>query len=136
MQKKPSRPFGVTVIVLISMSSVLVTLLAMAAIPSLMPLATFGQVTPYDVANTLLLPFQLILAFGLWYLRRWAWTLYMMRLGMSMIINLQAHFAGAATVNYIYMALDVVIVFYLNQRDVQRAFGYEVPETPEEDILT
>jgi uncharacterized membrane protein (DUF2068 family) len=128
------------VIVLISMSSVLVTLLAMAAIPSLMPLAdrlsAFGQFTPYDIANTLLMPFQLILAFGLWYLRRWAWTLYMMRLGMSMIINLQAHFAGAADVNYIYMAMDVVIVFYLNQRDVQRAFGYEAPEMPEEDILT
>src|SRR5690606_3564647 len=99
-------------------------------------LRTFGQFTPYDVANTLLMPLQLVLAFGLWYLRRWAWTLYMMRLGMSMIINLQAHFAGAADVNYIYMAMDVMIVFYLNQREVQRAFGYEPDDAPEEEILT
>jgi hypothetical protein len=50
-----------------------------------------------------------------------------------MIVVLQAHFSGQADVDYFLMAVNVLVVFYLNQRDVQYAFGHDRP-VPAEDI--
>ncbi|MDQ7026850.1 MAG: DUF2127 domain-containing protein [Anaerolineae bacterium] len=127
---KPKRPFGVAVIVLLTLAIVSVTLFPLLALPSLPSwtvlneLEIYAAVTPFRVVNIVLVPFQLLLAFGLWYLRRWAWVLYMIQLGISMTVSLQAHFSGHGDADYVGMAINVLIVFYLNQRDVQQAFGY------------
>jgi uncharacterized membrane protein (DUF2068 family) len=128
--EKPKRPFGVTVIVILTVLSIIFnisTLLAIPNLPVIERLEIFTNFTQSDVINILLIPLQLILAFGLWYLKRWAWVLYMLQLGISMINGLQAHFRGLADVDYLVMAINVLVVFYLNQRDVQRAFGYVLP---------
>lgn len=133
---RPERPFGVTVLVVISLISALITLLSAldpARLPVTVPLFLrfYSQITPSDILNVLLVPLELFLVFGLWYLKRWAWVLYMIRIGLSMMLNLNAHFAGTDP-NYLLMALDVLLVFYLNQRDVQQAFGYRRGSTDEE----
>jgi hypothetical protein len=135
---RPERPFGVTVLVVISLISALITLLSVldpARLPVAVPsfLRFYSQITPSDILNVLLVPLELFLVFGLWYLKRWAWVLYMIRIGLSMMLNLNAHFAGTDP-NYLLMALDVLLVFYLNQRDVQQAFGYRTG-APEEEML-
>lgn len=131
-----SRPFGVNVIILLILLSVLLFLsvpLAIAISPALS--AEIGPVdyTLIDVTNALWVPAQLATAWGLLRLRRWAWVLVMFRVGFSLLLNLYAHFSATLTPDYLVMVGDVVIVFYLNQRDVQRAFGYfshddDVPE--------
>ena len=129
--EKPKRPFGVSVIVLLTCASIAVTLLRLAMFPSepnvpfLTELGLYVAFTPFSVVNALLIPFQLILVFGLWYLKRWAWVLYMLQLGISMVAGLHAHFSNDMEADYLVMAVNVVVVFYLNLRDVQLAFGYK-----------
>ncbi len=132
---RPKRPFGVTVIVLLTLASGLVILFPILTLPSLplvRDLEVYAAITPSDLVNVMLIPAQLVLAFGLWYLKRWAWVLYMIQLGISMIVGLQAHFSGQTESDYVVMAVNVLVVFYLNQGDVQRAFGYHPQPTHEE----
>lgn len=138
---RESRPFGVTVIVLVSLLSVAVTLIAAAddtllSLPDVLiaSLGAYTQLTPFEVVNVLLVPLEVFLLFALWHLKQWAWLLYMLTLGFSMVVHLQAHFAGTDP-NYVLMMLHVVNVFYLNQRDVQRAFGYDEHRTEDEVMV-
>jgi hypothetical protein len=62
----------------------------------------------------------LIVSVGLWRLRRWAWIATMTWAGINMAQALWAYWIGEP--QYTAMALSVVIVLYLNQRDVQLAF--------------
>jgi hypothetical protein len=129
--EKPKRPFGISVIVLLTCASIAVTLLRLSMFPSapniplLTELGLYVAFTPFSVVNALLIPFQLVLVFGLWYLKRWAWVLYMLQLGISMVAGLQAHFSDDIEADYLVMAVNVLVVFYLNLHDVQLAFGYK-----------
>jgi hypothetical protein len=62
----------------------------------------------------------LIASVGLWRLQRWAWSATMLWAGINMAQALYAYYVGEP--QYSAMALSVVIVLYLNQRDVQLAF--------------
>lgn len=62
----------------------------------------------------------LVIAAGLWRLQRWAWVAVMLWVGVSMTSALVAYVDGVP--RYPVMALSVLIVFYLNQRDIQQAF--------------
>ncbi len=62
----------------------------------------------------------LIVSVGLWRLRRWAWVATMIWAGVNMAQALYAYWVSEP--QYSAMALSVVIVLYLNQRDVQLAF--------------
>ena len=135
--EKPKRPFGISVIVLLTCVSIAVTLVRLSIYPSplnvpfLAEIGLYVAFTPFSIVNALLIPFQLILVFGLWYLKRWAWVLYMLQLGISMVAGLHAHFSDEIEADYLVMAVNVVVVFYLNLRDVQLAFGYK-PQQREE----
>jgi uncharacterized membrane protein (DUF2068 family) len=58
---------------------------------------------------------------GLWRMQRFAWVLIMIQVGLSMAFDLWGYFHGYPS--YASMLIDVIIVFYLNQREVQRAFS-------------
>jgi uncharacterized membrane protein (DUF2068 family) len=73
------------------------------------------------LALGLVVAWHLAIIIGLWLLKRWAWFLVMMQLGLSMALCLWAYFQGVHL--YVYMWLNTIMVFYLNQREVQYVFG-------------
>jgi len=91
----------------------------------------FGEVT-VDIIETdnpelarflflAIISVQSLIIVGLWQLRRWAWVLIMVQVGLSMLSDLYGYFYG--DYSFLSMIIDVIIVFYLNQREVQRAFS-------------
>ena len=63
----------------------------------------------------------LVSALGLLLFRRWAWLLAMVTTGIFVAVDIMGFFAGEA--NYIWMALNIITVFYLNQREVRVSVG-------------
>ena len=66
-----------------------------------------------------------LLIIGLFTLRRWAWVAGMVLVGVGLGFNILLYFRGNP--QYLNMLLEVVLVFYLNQRDVQQAFRRRKP---------
>lgn len=131
------RPFGVMIIIIINLLTAILIVTTFAfnteIPPALYP--TFERIFgDTDVVRIVLVAGQLVIIAGLWFLKRWAWVVLMIRLGMSMFFNLREHFWGSPDVDYLLMLMDVIAVFYMNQREVQRAFGYEDPNAREELI--
>jgi hypothetical protein len=128
------RPFGVTVIIILE----IVSLIYLGINFLLQDVTDWLWVIPplpgiLDVlAQKLRLPvvflvgYQLLVVVGLWFLKRWAWFLLMIQLGMNMITELLLYFYGVPL--YLYMVFSVLMVFYLNQREVQRAFEHKNPQ--------
>ncbi len=130
MEKSTSnkRPFGVTVIIillLISLGSLIgdLTGVPISQLPNFLPAGLYDNVNYAIILGVGMIVFQLVIIIGLWRLQRLAWFLLMIQLGVSMGIGLGAYFNGHKL--YSYMLLNVIMVFYLNQRDVQHAFGYQ-----------
>ncbi len=67
--------------------------------------------------------FQIVLVIGLWQMRHWAWLLVMITTGITMATQIWRYFNDLP--DYLGMAVNVIVVFYLNQRDVQQAFKQE-----------
>jgi uncharacterized membrane protein (DUF2068 family) len=63
---------------------------------------------------------QLVIIFGLWRLQIWAWFLIMIQIGVSMTGDLVRYFSGDPF--YPTMLLNILMVFYLNQREIQQTF--------------
>jgi hypothetical protein len=125
MEEQPNRkrPFGVLVLILLQMVSILGIALDITVVQIGQPSIYFGTVQN----PTLLLVFQilyilylLVVAVGLWQLRRWAWFIIMVQLGLTMALGLWLYFLD--TPFYLGMVVSVIMVFYLNQREVQQAF--------------
>lgn len=123
-----SRPFGIIIIILINIFTTII-LVTTPVNSNLLPpflreiiIDTLGN---YDIVTAVMLVGQVIIIVGLWFFRRWAWAVVMVRLGFSLFFNLREHFTGTQDVDYLLMLLDVAVVFYLNQREVQNAFGYQ-----------
>ena len=125
------RPFGVSVIILMIF---LFSLLLMLVFASSLGI-TYGKDVTQSLeledapASSLMLhygiiPFfiiaELIIIVGLWRLQHWAWFLLMLQVGLSMLGDIRGYFYGQPV--YITMVINVIIVFYLNQREVQRIF--------------
>ncbi len=124
------RPFGVKVIIVLQILSLLAFFVAVSLAPVGGTIFPFSQPQAVEllllqsqllpILGGLTIAFQTVFILGLWQLKRWAWLLLMIQLGVSMAINLWRYHQGAP--HYFDMLLDVLIVFYLNQRDVQHAF--------------
>lgn len=117
------RPFGVIIIILLQLLTV-ISLVAdlYFASPHLSIASVVGniQVAVPPLPAVVIIAYQIVVIVGLWFLRRWAWFLLMVQLGLSMGGQLLLYFEGQPM--YIYMFISVITVFYLNQREVQRAF--------------
>ncbi len=122
------RPFGVTAIIvlqLISLASIIgdVAGFPVSQLPSLLPIQWKDNTNYVFAMGIAIAVLQIAIIIGLWGLQRWAWFLIMIQLGVSMAIGLVSYFNGLQL--YSYMLLNVIMVFYLNQRDVQIAFGHK-----------
>lgn len=131
--KAPRRPFGLNAIIVLQLLMVLfsATLLALVGLALWVMVANVEELPPpninlgFDELVTLVLMFvvNLVCAIGLWLRRRWAWFLTMLQLGAFMLSDLHSYFSGAAPEAYAWsMLLNVMMVFYLNQREVQAIF--------------
>ena len=134
--KAPRRPFGLNAIIFIQLLLVMLS-------AALLAVVGFAQWVMYSIAEdlpsleinlgiveivTLILMFfvNLVCAIGLWRRQRWAWFLTMFQLGVFMISDLYSYFTGAAPESYAWsMLLNVMMVFYLNQREVQAIFMHK-----------
>jgi uncharacterized membrane protein (DUF2068 family) len=120
--KKGKRPFGINAILLLLVLLVLNNgvdvLRALAGLPP----HTFPEVGVLVILmlNVAFVIFYAVLAVGLWQMRDWAWYVAMVASGLSMFFLIWRHFYGGQP--YVDMFLIVVIVFYLNQREVKAAF--------------
>ena len=127
------RPFGVNAIVVLLLISAVLEVAGGGAAFSLLLTGNmsireyFPKAEPLVLGQFALVVIEgladLVAAIGLLMMRRWAWVLVMLVVGYRMASNLWLHFSDGGG-DEIEMVLDVIIVFYLNQRDVQRAFGY------------
>lgn len=64
---------------------------------------------------------EAFIAIGLWRLQRFAWVLIMIQTGLGMASDLWGYFHGYPS--YTSMLINIIILFYLNQREVQKAFS-------------
>ena len=62
----------------------------------------------------------LILAIALWMLKSWAWIASMALQGLSLFAALVGYLRHHP--NYISMVLGILLVFYLNQQEIQAVF--------------
>jgi len=122
-KSRRKRPFGVIVLVVLQLLLVVSQVLGWAWSPIQMGgLLRFGQMTSAFLFCSALIGIliTLVVAAGLWFLKRWAWFLVMLQLGVRMLVLLRLYYSGQP--QYVEMLLSVLTVFYLNQREVQRAF--------------
>ncbi len=67
---------------------------------------------------------QLLVGIGLWTLRKWAWTLAVVVLGIRVILDIVGIVTGAAVVaGIINLIVSLILLWYLFRPNVQRAFG-------------
>ncbi|MGL5828494.1 MAG: hypothetical protein ACRC0L_02865 [Angustibacter sp.] len=69
----------------------------------------------------------LVVGIGFWRWKRWAWVGVMCLAALLLSANLLASAYGGS--DYFAMFIAIILVFYINQRDVQRRFGARVQRT-------
>jgi uncharacterized membrane protein (DUF2068 family) len=120
--KKRQRPFGINAIIVLLALLVLNNGVDVIRALINLPPHTFPEVDVLFIQtlNAAFAIFCAVLAVGLWKMRDWAWYAAMIASGLSMFFLIWRHFNGGQP--YVDMLLVVVIVFYLNQREVKAAF--------------
>jgi hypothetical protein len=118
------RPFGVNVIILMLIIYIIFYVLAIVYVEKI-PLSVLHldiKIPEFKrVAAVFMIIIMAALGVGLWRMQRWAWVSGMILVGLSMAVDLWGYFQG----NYYWtsMIINMLIVFYLNQRDVISAFS-------------
>jgi uncharacterized membrane protein (DUF2068 family) len=127
LKSSPSkRPFGVSVIVLLIVAYILFTAsviyLSIKSQDSSIAAQLEQIMNPTQIRAILIaeLIILLAIAIGSWRLQQWAWFLLMIWVGIQMFFDLMAYFNGREI--HVSMLISVIIVFYINQREVKKAF--------------
>jgi hypothetical protein len=121
------RPFGVSVIVLLIAAYILfmasVFYLSIKSQDSSISAQLVNILNPTQVLAILAIELIILLAIaiGLWRLQQWAWLLLMIWVGIQMSFDLLDYFYGHHI--RISMLISVIIVFYINQQEVKKAFS-------------
>ncbi len=134
------RPFGLLAIIFLQVLTALLSALALVLMAAAMlavisaagdATATGGdlQLSNLDILTFVLtLVVNAICAVGLWRRKRWAWFLTMLQLGFFMLSDLYSYFTDSPVATYAWsMLLNILMVFYLNQREVQNIFMHKTP---------
>ena len=125
LAQRRRRPFGVTVIAVIQVvSAIAYGVIVLSDLPDYGNL--LGSLGYFGILGPILGLGGLPIAFGLLRLKRWAWVLTMLWAGLNLVAALLSYYNDEP--NYVGMALSVVAVYYLNQREVQAAFNVPVAE--------
>ena len=69
---------------------------------------------------------ELVFAYGAWTLKPWAWMLGLVLAGLNVVWTLVAVVIGWTSLDFttiIGLAINGVIIYYLNTADVKQAFG-------------
>jgi hypothetical protein len=122
-KRRRRRPLGVVILVVVELLYAALVVLSLTVEGVEVDLRFF----PSDAAPLLALS-SVVLAVGLWRLQHWAWTLMMLWTGLGLTADLVDYIRGDAS--YALMLESVIVVFYLNQRDVQHAFHGRHAEEP------
>lgn len=124
------RPFGITIIIILMIFYAVVTavilLLSFGIDTGTITLWLLNITDPlvlrWALAAVLLI--EMVMVIGLWRLQHWAWFLLMLQVGISMAADIWGYYFYHASSTF-DMLINIAIVFYLNQREVQRAFTAE-----------
>ena len=120
------RPFGVSVIVLLIAAYILfmasVFYLSIKSQDSSISAQLVSILNPTQILAILAIELVILLtiAIGLWRLQQWAWFLVMIWVGIQMFFDLIDYFYVHEI--HVSMLISVIIVFYINQREVKKAF--------------
>lgn len=109
------RPLGVTILAILQILGGLM-MLVLGALATLAGLL-FILFAIVGVAMVILGFLGLIVGFGLWGLKSWAWT-------WAMIVNILTIILGLFDLasNFVSIVISLIIVIYLNQPDIKRRF--------------
>ena len=137
-----SRPSAVSIVVLIFILSLILTIVSLAV--TLYQAGVLGVPDPFGalqaalqtdqgliflaliVIETALIVIIVVATIGLYRLRRWAWNLAMLLLGIGLALNLLNYLRGDPA--YVLMLVRVIAVILLDQEPVRFAFGQKVGE--------
>jgi lysylphosphatidylglycerol synthetase-like protein (DUF2156 family) len=123
------RPFGVYVIIALVLLRVTVIALDLVAVQLGRPLMVLPEAEDPLVLATAggaTIALLLSISLGLFMLKRWAWIATMILIGFNLVVAIFQYLNGDGA--FFAMFMDVISVFYLNQRNVQAAFeGRLVP---------
>jgi hypothetical protein len=117
------RPFGLYVVIALLLVNAAGAFFEVLRAPVMVGgvLAAALGVEEVAVVNYAIAATLVVLAVGLWLLRRWAWVATMLMVGLGLAYGLVLYWLG--TPIYWRMAAYMVAVLYLNQGAVQRPFG-------------
>lgn len=120
---KRKRPFGLIAIIILQLLQAIAWGIFLYAI-TLPEFALISEVVDISArSHTIQIGSMLLLIValpGLWFLKRWGWILLMIQMGISLSMGIWQFIEGSP--NYISMGINVAVVFYLNQWDVQQLF--------------
>jgi hypothetical protein len=120
------RPFGLyAILILLSLQALLgvVVVVALSLGFTVAAAETWAAIAPSGwglFESVILMLVVAVVVVGLWRYRLWAWYGMMLLLAYWMATDAIGYFRGAP--EYFSMLLNVVMVFYLNQREVRELF--------------
>jgi hypothetical protein len=130
LETRPRYPLGVVVVIVIAAmrcltivttflglqddGSIISWVIGSSPVPDVAPDSELGLVAKVILIGILIA--SVLAVIGLLAHRRWAWVLAIVTSGFILAIDLGWWFSSEP--RYISMALNVIAVFYLNQRDV------------------
>ncbi|MFW9958196.1 MAG: hypothetical protein ACFFCT_08995 [Candidatus Odinarchaeota archaeon] len=105
-----SRPLGVTILALLQIIGGMLSILSGAFIFSF---PFFGWIV--GVVVVLLALLDLIIGWGLWAMKSWAWM-------AAIILNIISLIMAIPTFDYLSIIISLIIILYLQQADIKSRF--------------
>lgn len=123
--KAGRRPFGLYIIAVLQVTFALLLALALLGVEESLPYlkVLIRNPSSYSWAGWVYVGFLALAILGLLWLKRWGWVLTMILTGVGLSLSIWNYFQGRP--NYVSLVLSLVIVFYLNQREVQATFEFK-----------